>query len=133
MSNQPMSNQPPASLVRGGGAAAPTSNNSNNTNAVVQGGSKDASYRLPSNVCISHAMKLAIVEDKPIMMDYWTASLDKSVIIGVSENKDKLLVKSEDEYTSTIAKIYKVETEYIIMTENSIYIVSNDIPTKRIN
>ena len=133
-----MSNQPP---VRGG-AAAPSNANANananassNNNAVAaQSQSKDASsYRLPSNVCISHAMKLAIVEDKPIMMDYWTASLDKSVIIGVSENKDKLLVKSEDEYTSTIAKIYKVETEYIIMTENSIYIVSNDIPTKRIN
>ena len=108
--------------------------NSNINNAAIATQSKDASsYRLPSNVCISHAMKLAIVEDKPIMMDYWTASLDKSVIIGVSENKDKLLVKSEDEYTSTIAKIYKVETEYIIMTENSIYIVSNDIPTKRIN
>jgi hypothetical protein len=136
-----MSNQVPA---RGGAAAAAPSstannaavnnnaNNANNANASAQA-SKDASYRLPSNVCISHAMKLAIVEDKPIMMDYWTASLDKSVIIGVSENKDKLLVKSEDEYTSTIAKIYKVETEYIIMTENSIYIVSNDIPTKRIN
>ena len=133
-----MSNQVPA---RGGAAAAPSStannasaanNNANNATAPAQA-SKDASYRLPSNVCISHAMKLAIVEDKPIMMDYWTASLDKSVIIGVSENKDKLLVKSEDEYTSTIAKIYKVETEYIIMTENSIYIVSNDIPTKRIN
>lgn len=130
-----MSNQVP---VRGG-AAAPVNasnvnnnaNNSSNNNSTAV--AKDASYRLPSNVCISHAMKLAIVEDKPIMMDYWTASLDKSVIIGVSENKDKLLVKSEDEYTSTIAKIYKVETEYIIMTENSIYIVSNDIPTKRIN
>ena len=124
-----MSSQPPAR----GGAAAPnnaaTATTTNN-NAVQ---AKDASYRLPSNTCISHAMKLAIVEDKPIMMDYWTASLDKSVIIGVSENKDKLLAKSEDEYTSTIAKIYKVETEYIIMTENSIYIVSNDIPTKRIN
>ena len=122
-----MSNQPPA---RGSGAAVPSNNN-----AVVakQSNNNNASYRLPSNVCIGHAMKLAIVEDKPIMMDYWTASLDKSVIIGVSENKDKLLVKSEDEYTSTIAKIYKVETEYIIMTENSIYIVSNDIPTKRIN
>jgi len=122
-----MQSQPPA---RGGAAAS--------NNAVVQSGTKapvakDASYRLPSNVCISHAMKLSIVEDKPIMMDYWTASLDKSVIIGVGENKEKLLVKSEDEYTSTIAKIYKVETEYIIMTENSIYIVSNDIPTKRIN
>lgn len=136
-----MSNQPP---VRGGAAAAPSNaqsnanasgnNNNNSNNAAIATQSKDASsYRLPSNVCISHAMKLAIVEDKPIMMDYWTASLDKSVIIGVSENKDKLLVKSEDEYTSTIAKIYKVETEYIIMTENSIYIVSNDIPTKRIN
>ena len=131
-----MSNQPP---VRGG-AAAPSnananSNSNSNSSAAVASQSKDASssYRLPSNVCISHAMKLAIVEDKPVMMDYWTASLDKSVIIGVSENKDKLLVKSEDEYTSTIAKIYKVETEYIIMTENSIYIVSNDIPTKRIN
>ena len=141
-----MSNPGPA---RGGAAATPASNNNNssnnsnnsnnssNNNNSSNGNnapqSKDASYRLPSNVCISHAMKLAIVEDKPIMMDYWTASLDKSVIIGVSENKDKLLVKSEDEYTSTIAKIYKVETEYIIMTENSIYIVSNDIPTKRIN
>lgn len=123
-----MSNQPPA---RGGAAAAPTS-----ANAVVPkdaAAAVSASYRLPSNVCLTHAMKLAIVEDKPIMMDYWTASLDKSVIIGVSENKDKLLVKSEEEYTSTIAKIYKVETEYIIMTANSIYIVSNDIPTKRIN
>jgi hypothetical protein len=127
-----MSNQVPA---RGGAAAAPSSsaNNAVNNATANAPASKDASYRLPSNVCISHAMKLAIVEDKPIMMDYWTASLDKSVIIGVSENKDKLLVKSEDEYTSTIAKIYKVETEYIIMTENSIYIVSNDIPTKRIN
>jgi hypothetical protein len=141
MSNQPMSNQPPA---RGGAPSSNSSNSSNNSNGsnnnaittTTSNGTKqsnDASYRLPSNVCISHAMKLAIVEDKPIMMDYWTASLDKSVIIGVSENKDKLLVKSEDEYTSTIAKIYKVETEYIIMTENSIYIVSNDIPTKRIN
>lgn len=134
-----MSNQVP---VRGGAVApssnpTPSANNNNNAastpSAANSAQSKDASYRLPSNVCISHAMKLAIVEDKPIMMDYWTASLDKSVIIGVSENKDKLLVKSEDEYTSTIAKIYKVETEYIIMTENSIYIVSNDIPTKRIN
>ena len=137
-----MSNQLPAR-----GASSNNSNNSNNSVAITAATaataattaangtkpSNDASYRLPSNVCIGHAMKLAIVEDKPIMMDYWTASLDKSVIIGVSENKDKLLVKSEDEYTSTIAKIYKVETEYIIMTENSIYIVSNDIPTKRIN
>ena len=109
----------------GGGAAAAT--------ATATATGAGASYRLPSTLCMNHAIKLAIVEDKPIMLDYWTASLDKSVVIGVGENKEKLLVKSEDEYTSTIAKIFKVETEYIIMTENSIYIVSNDIPTKRIN
>ena len=126
-------------LVRGG-AAANANANANNANsggaaaaAAASASGAGASYRLPSTLCMNHAIKLAIVEDKPIMLDYWTASLDKSVVIGVGENKEKLLVKSEDEYTSTIAKIFKVETEYIIMTENSIYIVSNDIPTKRIN
>ena len=67
------------------------------------------------------------------MMDYWTQSCDKTALIGVRENEEKLLVKSEDEYTSPIAKIYKVETEYIIITENSIYLVSSDIPSKRIS
>jgi hypothetical protein len=67
------------------------------------------------------------------MMDYWTNSLDKSVLIGVKENKEKLLVKSEEEYTSPISKIYKVGKEYIIITENSIYIVDVEIPTKRIS
>lgn len=123
-----MSNQPPRGGASNSNASNATTNNANNSNT-----NNASSYRLPSTLCMNHAIKLAIVEDKPIMMDYWTASLDKSVVIGVSENKDKLLVKSEDEYTSTIAKIFKVETEYIIMTENSIYIVSNDIPTKRIN
>ena len=54
------------------------------------------------------------------------------VIIGVRENGEKLLVKSADEYTSPI-KIYKVETEYIIITENSIYVVDADISTKRVS
>jgi hypothetical protein len=99
--------------------------------SMVQSGGE--TYRLPSQLCMQHVFKLAIVEDKPIMMDYWTSSLDKSVIIGVRENNEKLLVKSADEYTSPIAKIFKVETEYIIVTENSIYIVSSDIQNKRIS
>ena len=99
------------------------------------GGSKSAesAYRLPSNVCLQHCSKLAIVQDKPIMMDYWTASLDKTIIIGVKESGEKLLVKSEDEYTSPIANIYKVESEYIIVTENSIYLISNETPSKKIS
>jgi hypothetical protein len=90
-------------------------------------------YRLPSDVTLKHAAKISIVDDKPIMMDYWAASLDKKALVGARENGEKLLVKSEDEYTSTISKFYKSGTEYIIITENSIYIVSNDIPTRKIS
>ena len=89
-------------------------------------------YRLPADITMKHAAKLSIVDDKPIMLDYWTASLDKKALIGAKENGEKLLVKSEDEYTSSIAKFYKSGTEYIVITENSIYIVANDIPTRKI-
>lgn len=89
--------------------------------------------RVPSYACFQHATKVAILEDKPIILDYWTSSLDKTCLIGVRQNNEKLLVKSEDEYTSPIAKIYKVDTEYIIVTANSIYLVSSEISTRRIN
>ena len=93
----------------------------------------ELNYRLPSDVTLKHAAKLSIVDDKPIMLDYWTASLDKKALVGAKENGEKLLVNSEDEYTSTIAKFYKSGSEYIIITENSIYIVSNEIPTRKIS
>jgi|TARA_B110000259_G_scaffold116937_1_gene133060 hypothetical protein len=93
----------------------------------------ETTYSAPSNTCLQHAVKIAIVEDRPIMMDYWTNSHDNNVLIGVKEDGEKLLVKSEDEYTSPISKIFKVETEYIIVTENSLYIVDATIPTKRIS
>lgn len=90
-------------------------------------------YRLPSDVTLKHAAKLSIVEDKPIVLDYWTSSLDKKALVGAKDSGEKLLVKSEDEYTSTIVKFYKSGTEYIVITENSVYIVSSDIPTRKIS
>ena len=96
--------------------------------------SNPADYRLPDNTTLQHASKLSIVEDKPIMLDYWVSSLQKTVLIGVKEDNEKLLVKSDEEYTSPIVKIYKSEKDaYIIMTENSIYLVDLQIPTKRIS
>ena len=90
------------------------------------------SYRLPDATTLQNISKISISEDKPIMLDYWTASLTKKALIGVRENNEKLLVKSEEEYTSPIQKIFKVGNDFIIMTENSIYVVDNKIPTKRI-
>lgn len=114
-----------------------TNNNNNNflTKEPVQHMKEPTKegYRLPEMNCIQYALKLSIMEDKPIMMDYWTSSIDKAVLIGVKENGEKLLVKSEEEYTSPISKIFKISNEYIIMTENSIYLVDINIPTKRIS
>ena len=124
--------------------SASNASNASSSVATTSGGSVASSpatatanaasnYRLPSDVTLQHASKLAIVEDKPIMLDYWTASLDKKALVGVRESGEKLLVKSAEEYTSPIAKFYKSVTEYIIITENSIYIVSSEIPTRKIS
>jgi len=90
-------------------------------------------YRLPNTNTMMHAVKLSIVEDKPILLDYWTSSIEKTALIGVKEDGEKLLVKSEEEYTSPVSKIFKVQDEYIVMTENSIYLVDVNIPSKRIS
>jgi hypothetical protein len=107
---------------------APASSSNTSGSTVTHNG-----YRLPEVTTLQNAAKLSIVEDKPILMDYWTNSLDKTVLIGVKQDGEKLLVKSGEEYTSPIAKIYKVGKEYIIITENSIYIVDVEIPTKGIS
>ena len=59
--------------------------------------------------------------------------MEQKALIGLNEKGEKLLVKSEEEYTSTIAKIYEVADEFIIMTENSLYIVDNKIQLRRIS
>jgi hypothetical protein len=119
-----------AGASAGNGTVA-VANGSSSANAV--NGDNQTISRIPSYACFQHATKVAILEDKPIILDYWTSSLDKTCLIGVRQNNEKLLVKSEDEYTSPIAKIYKVDTEYIIVTANSIYLVSSEISTRRIN
>jgi hypothetical protein len=97
--------------------------------------SNEQTYQLPPSGVFGPVSKIAIVEDKPIMLDYWVDSLNSEgvIIIGVRENGEKLLVKSSEEYTSPINKIYKLENCYICVTENSIYIVSAMIKTKRVS
>ena len=93
----------------------------------------DQQYQLPASSIWPQIAKLSITEDKPIMLDYWIDSLEKKVLIGIKDDEEKLLVKNAEEYTSPIIKIYKLETVYIIITENSIYIVSSSIPNRRIS
>ena len=109
-------------------AASPSSTS---TTAIVP----TQQYVSPSNTTLQHCVKISVVDDKPIMLDYWTNSLDDKVLIGVRENGEKLLVKSEDEYTSPIAKIFRAKdaSDFIVITENSIYVVAGNIKKKKIS
>jgi hypothetical protein len=95
---------------------------------------EDKELVLPSAKVMQHACKLSITQDKPIMLDYWVESHTAGkVMIGVRATEEKILVRSEEEYTSPISKLYKVGEEFILITENSIYIVSAKIQSRKIN
>lgn len=88
---------------------------------------------LPSAQVLVHAAKLAQQLDRPIQLDYFADTYSQKAVIGEDpETKDKLLVKSNEEYTSLIQKIYKVAEDYLVLTENSIYIVSGKVAKRKI-
>ena len=86
---------------------------------------------VPSATVLLRAAQVSIDEDKPIYLDYYKDSLEKTCCIGVQDST-KYLAKSNEEYTSVIQTVFKCESCYIVMTENSLYIVDAAIPIKRI-
>ena len=88
---------------------------------------------VPSPQVLVHSAKLAMEHDMPIQVDYYLDTHSGKAFMGEDqETKEKMLVKSSDEFTSLIKKVYKVGDEYIILTENSIYLVSGKIQKRRI-
>jgi len=84
----------------------------------------------PADV-LQRAAQIAVRDDRPILLDYWADSKAKKCCIGVKDDI-KYLVKSESEYTSTIQSVGKLNGCFIILTENSLYIVSQDTPVRKI-
>jgi hypothetical protein len=88
---------------------------------------------IPDAMTMLHAARIAQQLDCPIQMDYYADSCIKKAYIGEDpETKDKVLLKSMDEYTSLIKKIMKASDNYIVQTENSIYIVSGKIEKRKV-
>lgn len=88
---------------------------------------------IPGVATLQHAARLSIKEDKPIMLDYFMDTYTNKAFMGEDqETKEKMLVKSGDEFTSLIQKVYKLQDDYIVMTENSIYVVSGKIQKRGI-
>lgn len=86
---------------------------------------------IPPASVLLRAAQISVDDDRPILLDYWVDSRDKKCCIGVKDNS-KYLVKNESEYTSTIQNIFRLDSCYIVLTENSLYIVSQDIPVRKI-
>ena len=88
---------------------------------------------MPSVQLLVQAAKLAIQQDRPIQLDYYVDTATGKAFMGEdTDTKEKMLVKSNEEFTSLIQKVYKVGEEYIVITENSIYLVSGKIAKRRI-
>ena len=100
------------------------SSSSSNQNASPSGSSGKAKVSLPSDKTMQQAVKLSIKTSKPICMYFYIDSLKGKVTIS-SDGEDKIVFKNEDEYTSPILNTYQCENCFIIVTENTIYLVSS--------
>jgi hypothetical protein len=88
----------------------------------------------PSPQTLVQAAKIAIEQDRAIMLDYYRQTAGGVAFLGEDpETKERVLVKSKDEFTSLIKKLYKVGDDFIILTENSLYVVSGKIQKRKVN
>jgi hypothetical protein len=88
---------------------------------------------IPSPAVLTQAAKLAVQQDKPILLDYYLDTATGKACLGEdNDTKEKVLVKNVEEYTSLIQKIFKAAEDYLIVTENSIYVASGKIQKKKI-
>ena len=88
---------------------------------------------VPSAQILTHAARIAIQQDKPILLDYYLETSDNKAFMAEDiDSKETVLMKSTEEFTSIIQKVYKVKEDYIILTENSLYIVSGKVQKRRL-
>ena len=103
------------------------------TPSTVTPSTSPSTEAVPSAATLVSAAKLAIQKDMPIQLDYFVDSADGKAFLGEDATSgDKMLVKNSEEFTSHIQKIYKAGDDFIIMTENSIYLVSGKIQKRKI-
>lgn len=114
--------------------SAPASNTASNTASAQPAASTAANTLEPSSATLLQAAKIALEKDCPIMLDYYRQTAGGTAFLGEDpESKERVLVKSKDEFTSLIKKLYKVGDDFIILTENSLYVVSGKIQKRKVN
>ena len=107
--------------------SAAVSDNTNDTTS-------DNTEYIPHDITMRHASTLAIKQDKPIMMDYYVYSRQKQCRLVKTQDNDTILYKSNEEYTSPLKKLFKIDAsqgtdgcDIIAISENSIYVVHSNL------
>ena len=97
--------------------------------------STNSSDVMPHPNTLLMAAKYAIEQDRAIMLDYYRQTASGTAFIGEDkETKERILVKNKEEFTSLIKKLCKAEgNDLIVVTENSLYIVSNKIQKRSVS
>jgi len=83
----------------------------------------------PADITLRNSAKLSLEYGIPIRMDYFIPSFDGTVMLGFDKYQ-KLLIRFED--TIPILKMYNSGKEYIILTRNAIFIISDSIKAKSV-
>ena len=103
-------------------------------NTMIGAAATASTESLPAATTLLQAAKIACEQDRAIMLDYFRQTANGTAFLGEDpESKERILVKSKEEFTSLIKKLYKVGDDYIILTENSLYIVSGKIQKRKVN
>ena len=87
----------------------------------------ERNYELPTNKTLEQAFKLSIKTGKELDSYFYVDSCKGGVSI-VTYQGDKILFKNNDEHTSPIKNTYKVDSSYLVVTENTIYVLSKNTP-----
>lgn len=86
---------------------------------------------MPCDKALSWAARLAIQQDKPIMLDYYVDTCQGKAFLGEhTTTGERVLIKNAEEFTSPIVKLYKADKDIIVITENSVYLVGSTIQKK---
>ena len=118
-------------------ATAATTSSTNTANTSTANIANTATVKpdiVPTATALVQAARLGIQQDKPIQLDYYVDSAISKAFLGEdAETKERVLIKSKEEFTSLVQKVYKVDEDILILTENSIYLVNGKIQKRKIN
>ena len=105
------------------------------TSATAAAAAPVPAVEVPNEKVLAHAAKIAMEQDKPLLFDYYmeTRAGGPAFLGEDKDTKERILVKNPEEYTSPVKKMFKAKDDYIIVTENSVYIVSGAIKKKEIS